>query len=76
MLSVIASSAVDCEFEPQSDQNKDYQIGICCFFFMHTTLRIKSKDRIGSKSGYCVIFELHRSKNKLVFNEMMSSGLY
>ena len=35
MLSVIASSAVDCEFEPRSDQNKDYQIGICCFFFMH-----------------------------------------
>ena len=28
---VITSSAVDCGFEPGSDQTKDYKIGICCF---------------------------------------------
>jgi hypothetical protein len=32
MFSMFASSAVDCEFEPWSDQTKeDYKIGICCF---------------------------------------------
>jgi hypothetical protein len=31
MASVLSSSAVECEFEPRSDQTKDYKIGICCF---------------------------------------------
>jgi hypothetical protein len=31
MVSMLASSAVDCEFEPQSSQTEDYTIGICCF---------------------------------------------
>jgi len=31
MVSVLASSAVDREFEPQSGQTKDYKIGIYCF---------------------------------------------
>jgi hypothetical protein len=32
MVSVFASSAVDCGFEPQSDQAKDYAIGISCLW--------------------------------------------
>ena len=44
MVSVLASSAVDCGFEPRSGQTKDYKIGICCFFAKHTALRRKSKD--------------------------------
>ena len=32
MVSVLASSAVDCGFEPRSGQTKDYKIGdISCF---------------------------------------------
>jgi hypothetical protein len=31
IVSVLASSGVDCGFEPRSGQNKDYTIGICCF---------------------------------------------
>ena len=37
-----AQSVIDRVFEP--DQTKDYNIGICCFFAKHTTLRTKSKD--------------------------------
>jgi hypothetical protein len=44
MVSVLASSAVDCEFEPRSGQTKDYKIGICCFSAKHEALRRKSKD--------------------------------
>ena len=43
MVSVLASSAVDRGFEPQSGQTKDYKIDICCFPGKHTTLRCKSK---------------------------------
>jgi hypothetical protein len=35
MVSVLASSVVDCEFEPRSGQTKDYEIGICCFSAKH-----------------------------------------
>ena len=31
MVSILDSSAVDREFENQSDQIKDFKIGICCF---------------------------------------------
>jgi len=31
MVSVLALGAVNRVFEPQSDQTKDYKIGICCF---------------------------------------------
>ena len=44
MVSVLASSAIDRRFEPQSGQTKDHKIGICCFSAKHTTLRRKSKD--------------------------------
>ena len=30
MLSVFISSAVDCDFEPRSDQTKEYRFGIGC----------------------------------------------
>ena len=44
MVSMLASSAVDHGFEPQSDQTKDYKIGICCFSAKHAALRSESKD--------------------------------
>ena len=44
MVSVLASSAVDCGFESRLGQTKDYKIGICCFSAKHTALRRKSKD--------------------------------
>ena len=44
MVSVLASSAVDREFEPRSSQTKDYTIGICCFSAKHAALWRKSKD--------------------------------
>jgi hypothetical protein len=44
MVSVLASSAVDCGFESRSGQTKDYNIGICSFSAKHTELRRKSKD--------------------------------
>ena len=44
MVSVLISSAVDCVFEPQKGQTKDYEIGICCFSAKHAALRRKSKD--------------------------------
>jgi hypothetical protein len=44
MVSLLASSAVDCGFEPLSGQTKDYKIGICCFSAKHAALRRKSKD--------------------------------
>jgi hypothetical protein len=33
---ILASSTVDCGFEPWSDKTKDYQIGICCLSANHT----------------------------------------
>jgi hypothetical protein len=44
MVSVLASSAVDCGFEPRSGQTKDYKIGIFCLSVKHAALRRKSKD--------------------------------
>ena len=44
MVSVLALSVVDWEFEPRSCQPKDYEIGNCCFTAKHATLRRKSKD--------------------------------
>jgi hypothetical protein len=43
MVSELASSAVDREFEPRSGQTKDYKIGICCFSAKHALMK-KSKD--------------------------------
>jgi hypothetical protein len=44
MVSVLAWSAVDREFEPKSGQTKDYLIGISCFTAKHAAIRRKSKD--------------------------------
>jgi len=35
MVCVLTSSVVDREFEPRSDQIKDYKIGICFFYTKH-----------------------------------------
>ena len=43
MVSVLALSAVDRGFEPQSGQTKDYKIGMCCFSAKHAALRRKRK---------------------------------
>ena len=37
---------VDRGFESRSGQNKDYEIGMCCFSVKHAALRRKSKDRL------------------------------
>ena len=42
MVSLLASSVVDRGLE--SDQVKDYEIGICCFSANHADLRRKCKD--------------------------------
>ena len=44
MISILALSAVDCGFEPQSGQTNDYEICICCISAKHLALRRKSKD--------------------------------
>ena len=44
MISVIASSVVDREFESRLGQTKDYKIGICCFSIVHSALKGKSED--------------------------------
>ena len=44
MVRVLASSAIDCEYELRSCQTKDYKIGICCFSIKNAALRRKSKD--------------------------------
>ena len=37
MVSVLALSVVDHEFEPRSGPTIDSEIGICCFFAKHIT---------------------------------------
>jgi hypothetical protein len=44
MVSVLASSAEDCGFEPWSGQTEDYKIDICYFSAKHAALRRKIKD--------------------------------
>jgi hypothetical protein len=44
MVSVLASSAVDHGFKPQSGQTKGYKIDICCLSAKHAALRRKSRD--------------------------------
>ena len=57
MVSVLASSAVDCGFEPRSGQIKDYEIGICCFSAKHAVLRSKIKD---DSPWYVLGFDTYR----------------
>ena len=51
MVSVLASSAVDCGFGPQSGQTKYYRIGICCFFAKAHSFKEKKQRLVDSKSG-------------------------
>ena len=44
MVSVLALSVIDREFESRSGQTTDYEIGICCFSAKHAAFRRKSKD--------------------------------
>jgi len=44
MFNMLVSSAVDRELKSQSELNKDYEIGICCFSAKHTALRGENKD--------------------------------
>ena len=44
MIGVLASSVVDCMFEPRAGQTKDYNIGICCFSAKHAALSSKRKN--------------------------------
>ena len=44
MVSVLASSVVDCEFEIRSGHTIDYEIGMCCFSVKYAALRGKSND--------------------------------
>ena len=43
MVNLLASSAVDREFEPRSCQTKDNKIGIYCLFTKHAALKSKNK---------------------------------
>jgi len=51
IVSVLASSVVDREFELESGQTKDYKIGICCYA---RSIKEKAQRLVGSKSGQCV----------------------
>ena len=44
MVSMLASSAVDCGFKPLSCQTKDCEINICCISAKHAALRRNSKE--------------------------------
>jgi hypothetical protein len=44
MVSVLASSVIDCGYELRSCQTEEYKIGICCFSAKNAALRRKSKD--------------------------------
>ena len=44
MSSIFLHSNPDHGIEPQSDQTKDYTIGLCCFSAKLASLRRKSKD--------------------------------
>ena len=45
IISILASSAVDRVFEPQSGHIKDYTFGICCFSPKHVAFGSKTKNK-------------------------------
>ena len=59
MVSMLALSAVDCEFQPRSLQIKDYKIGICFFFAKHAALK-RQQRLVGATylSAYCCFSQL------------------
>ena len=50
MVSVLASSAIDCGYEPRTGQTKECKIGIFCFSAKNASLRRKSR-LVGSESA-------------------------
>ena len=51
IVSVLASSAIDCGYEPRSCQTKEYKIGMCCFSAKNAALKRKTEQRfVGSES--------------------------
>jgi hypothetical protein len=46
LVSMLASSAVDCGFETRSSQTKANEIDICCLSTKHAALRSKSKYKV------------------------------
>jgi len=44
MVSMLTSNAVDCGFEPQSGQTKNYKIANCCLSAKHAALCSKIKN--------------------------------
>ena len=50
MVSVLASSAIDCGFEPRSGQTKEYKIGIYCFSTKPRSIKEKEQRLFGSES--------------------------
>ena len=55
MVSMLVSKVVDRRFEPQSDQIKDYKIGICCISAKHTALKRITKDWLARNEN--IVFE-------------------
>ena len=51
MVSVLASSAIDCGYELRSCQTKEYTIGMCCFSAKNAAIRRTEEQRlVGSES--------------------------
>ena len=50
MVSVLASSAIDCGFEPRSGQTKEYKIVIYCFSTKPRSIKEKEQRLFGSES--------------------------
>jgi hypothetical protein len=61
MVGVLASSAVDCGFEPLLGQTKDYDIGTCCSSAKHASLRGKDLDWLFLI--YSLLFEVRHQYN-------------
>jgi hypothetical protein len=49
MVSMLATSTIDVEFEPQSSQTKDYKI--CCFSAKARSIKSKEQSLVDSESG-------------------------
>ena len=59
MVSVLASSAIDCGYELRSCQTKEYKIGICCFSAKNAALRRKSNDWLARNQNNVSRVERH-----------------
>jgi hypothetical protein len=71
MVSVLASSAIDCGYEPRSCQTKEYTIGICCFSAKNASLRRKSKDGLARNQNN-VSVERHIYSNVSFYHHLAS----